>query len=70
MTRRSKSPCLGCAPPERSIGCHGRCKRYAEYAAQKERDRDARVKFLTEMQISEGLRRTIRKAEKKKLHKR
>ena len=31
-------PCKGCVPPDRQIGCHGKCQRYAEYRELMEQD--------------------------------
>lgn len=33
------SPCQNCK--ERHLGCHGGCKKYAEYKAQAEKNKDA-----------------------------
>lgn len=35
-------PCKDCKPPERSLGCHGRCKKYLESKEEHEQKSDQR----------------------------
>lgn len=34
-------PCIDC--PDREIGCHGKCERYAEWSRKKTQDREQRA---------------------------
>ena len=66
-----KSPCYGCVPPERRVGCHADCPRYAGWKTWSEGWRETRareaeanaVRKLTEVEFN---RRNDRYSEEKR----
>ena len=34
--RKSENPCLGCVPPKRHLGCHGKCPERDEFIKKNE----------------------------------
>lgn len=53
------TPCRGC--PDREIGCHGRCDRYAEYQAILDRERKKRYyAWLANEEKAKAIERTTK----------
>ena len=65
-----KSPCYGCVPPERCVGCHADCPRYGEWKAWSEgwretRAREAEANAVRKLTEAEFNRRNDRYSEEK-----
>ena len=62
------SPCLGCG--DRSVGCHGKCERYAQYKAEGLEDWKKRRDTYTAERNIEGYEVAKKVEMAKKKHKR
>lgn len=51
------APCKGC--PQRQVGCHGKCEKYAEYNAWNEKQRQARYEAWETTQFCRAVRGVI-----------
>lgn len=56
----SRQPCTRDCP-DRAAGCHGKCKKYQEYRAEKEQDYKKRVNCLASSPDNPGRESNIRK---------
>lgn len=54
------APCCGCT--ERTVGCHGSCECYQQFAAQRQSEREARSKYLKETDALVDIYRQGRRA--------
>lgn len=49
------APCKDC--PDRFVGCHSGCERYASFKAQNDKGRDLRTEFLKQSDVLMDIRR-------------
>ena len=59
-----KAPCKGC--PDRAVGCHGQCGRYAEYRGERDKIKSKKEREALSAELVSASYHRIQKIKRKK----